>query len=73
MMPTRTLLLSFYLQSILFHQLNSNTKLWFDFDVLNATRNCDKHYKNFKQSVKETDKDKFKYAKTLTLLITKNH
>ena len=26
--------------------VKSNTKPWFDIDVLNAIRNCDKHYKN---------------------------
>ena len=40
-----------------------NTKPSFDIDVLNAIRNRDKHYKTFKQSGRETDKDNFKYAK----------
>ena len=43
-------------------RVKSNTKPWFDIDVLNAFRNCDKHYKKFKQSSRETDKDNFKYA-----------
>lgn len=38
-------------------------KHWFDIGVLNAIRNRDKHYKTFKQSVKNTDKENLKYAK----------
>ena len=44
-------------------RVKSNTKPWVDIDVLNTIRNCDKHYKKFKQSVKETDKDNFKYER----------
>ena len=36
--------------------MKSNTKPWFDIDVLNAIRNRDNHYKIFKQSGRETDK-----------------
>ena len=50
-MPTRTLLLSFLsavnsasLMRTL--RVKSNTKPWFDIDVLNAIRSRDKHYKN---------------------------
>ena len=43
-------------------RVKSNTKPWFDIGVLNAFWNRDKHYKKFKQSGKETDKDNFKYA-----------
>ena len=42
-------------------RVKSNTKPWFDIDVLNAIQNCHKHYKKFKQSGRETDKDNFKY------------
>ena len=44
-------------------RVKSNTKPWFDIDVLSAIRNCDKHYKKFKQQGRETDKGIFKYAK----------
>ena len=44
-------------------KVTSNTKPWFDIDVLNAIRNRDKHYKKIKQSGRETDKDNFKYSK----------
>ena len=44
-------------------RLKSNTKLCFDIDVFSAIQNNDKHYKKFKKSGKETDKDNFKYAK----------
>ena len=43
--------------------MKSNTKPWFDVDVLNAIQNRDKHYKKFKQLGNVTDKDNFKYAK----------
>ena len=49
-----------------------NPKPWFDIYVLNAIRNSDKHYKKFKQSGRETDKDNFKYAK-LSLKKIINH
>ena len=41
----------------------SNTKPWFDIDVVNAIRKRNKHCKKFKQSGKEIDKDSFNYAK----------
>ena len=44
-------------------RVKSNIRPWFDIDVLNAIQNRDKHYKKFKQSGRETDKDNFKYAK----------
>ena len=44
LMPTRTLLVSFYLQSILFHPLEL-IKSGFDFNILNAIRKRDKYYK----------------------------
>ena len=45
-------------------RVKSNTKPWFDIDVLNAIRrNHDKHYKKFKQSGSDTDKNNFKHAK----------
>ena len=34
-------------------RVKSNTKPWFDIDALNVIRNCDKHYKKFKQSRRE--------------------
>ena len=43
--------------------------------LINTIRNCDKHYKSFKKSGKETDKHNFKYAKVLLskiLIIRKN-
>ena len=43
--------------------MKSNTKPWFDIDVLNTIRNHDKPYKKFKESGEETDKDYFQYAK----------
>ena len=43
--------------------LKSSTKPWSDIDTLHAIRNRDKHYKKFKQSDKETDKDNFKCEK----------
>ena len=46
-------------------RVKSNTKPWFYIDVLNAIRNCDKHYRKFKRSGKETDKGNFKYVKLL--------
>ena len=52
--------------------MKSNTKPWFDIDVLNTIRNLDKHYEKFKQSGRETDKDNFKYAK-LSLKQISNH
>ena len=52
--------------------MKSNTKPWFDIDVLNSVRNCNEHYKKFKQSGGETDKDNFKYAK-LSLKKIINH
>ena len=53
-------------------RVQPNTKPWFDIDVLNAIPNCDKDYKKFKQSSRETDKDNFKYAK-LSLKEIINH
>ena len=50
--------------------MKSNTKPWFDIDVLNTVRHSDKHYKKFKKSGKETNKDNFKYAK---LSLKKNY
>ena len=44
-------------------RVKSNIKPWFDIDVLIAIWNRDKHYKKFKQSGRETDKDNFKYAR----------
>ena len=44
-------------------RVKSNTKLWFDIDVLNAIRNRDKHYKKFQQSGMEIDRENFKYAR----------
>ena len=65
-MPIRTLLLSFYLELIVSPirtlRVKSNTKPWFGINVF-AIRNRDKHYKKFKQSGRETDKDNFKYAR----------
>ena len=46
-------------------RVKSNTKPWFDIDVLNAIRNCDKHYRKFKRSGKKIDKGNFKCAKLL--------
>ena len=43
--------------------MKSETKRWFHIDVLNGIRNRDKNYNKSKQSVKEIDKDNFKYAK----------
>ena len=37
--------------------MKSNTKPWFDIDVLSAIRNRNKHCKKFEQSGKEIDKD----------------
>ena len=44
-------------------RVKSNTKPWFDIDVLNVIQNHDKHYKKFKLSGRKTDKDYFKYAR----------
>ena len=44
-------------------RVKSNTKPWFDIDVLNAIQNRDKHCKKFKWSGRETDKGNFKYAR----------
>ena len=38
-------------------RVKSITKTRFDIDVLNAIRNCDKHYRKFNRSGKEIDKD----------------
>ena len=46
-------------------RVKSNTKPWFENDVLNAIRNHDKHYRKFKRSGKEVDKGNFKCAKLL--------
>ena len=46
-------------------RVKSNTKSWFDFDVLNVIQNRDKHYQNFKQLGKEIDKGNFKCKKIL--------
>ena len=46
-------------------RVKSNTKSWFDIDVLNAIQNYYKHYKKLKQSGKEIDKGNFKCAKLL--------
>ena len=56
-------------------RVKSNTKPWFDTDVWNAVEYLDKHYKKFKQSGKEIDKNNFKYAKCSLkklLIIRKN-
>ena len=53
-------------------RVKSNTKSWFNIDTLNAIRNRDKHYKKFKQSGRETEKNNFKYAK-LSLKKIINH
>ena len=37
-------------------RVKSNTKPWFDIDVLNAIQNRDKLYKKFEQSGREIDK-----------------
>ena len=50
----------------------SNTKPWFDIDVLNAMRNLDKHYRKFKQSANEIDKGNFKCAKLLFKKVINN-
>ena len=42
-----------------------DTKPWFDIDVLDDIQNCDKYYKQFKWSGKETDNSNFKSAKLL--------
>ena len=53
-------------------RVKSNTKLWFDIEILNAIRNRDKHYKKFKWSIKKTGKGNFKCKKRLLKkLITK--
>ena len=44
-------------------RVKSNSKPWFDIDVLNAIRNCDKHYSSNQAIRQGTDKDNFKYAK----------
>ena len=44
-------------------RVKSNTKPWFNIDVLSAIGNRDKHCKKFKQSGKEIHKDSFKCAK----------
>ena len=54
-MPTRT-------SPIRTSRVKSNTKPWFDIDVLNPIRNHDKHYKKIKQSDKEIE-DNFRYLK----------
>ena len=46
-------------------RVKSNTKSWFDIDVLNAIQNYYKHYRKLKQSGKEIDKGNFKCAKLL--------
>ena len=52
-------------------RVKCNSKPWFDIDVLNAIRNRDNHYKKFKQSGKETNKDNFKDAElSLKKLLT---
>ena len=70
-MPIRTLLLRFYLQSILFHQLDFKEWNLIPNLALNATQNCDKHYKKSRQSDK-IDKDNFKYAKLSLRKINNN-
>ena len=55
-------------------RVKSNTKLWFDIEILNAIRNRDKHYKKFKWSSKKTGKGNFKCKKRLLKkLITKKN
>ena len=54
-------------------RVKSSIKPRFDIDVLNATRNRDKHYKRFKQSGKEIDKEKFKKARFLLKKIIYNN
>ena len=44
-------------------RVKSNTEPRIYIDVLNAIPNCEKHYKKFKQSGRETDKGNFKYAR----------
>ena len=44
-------------------KVKSYTKPWFEIDILSAIRNRDKHYKKFRQSDRESDKDNFRYAK----------
>ena len=45
--------------------MKSNTKSWFDIDVLNTIRNRDKHFTKFKLSGKEIYKNNIKNAKFL--------
>ena len=52
--------------------VKSNTKPWLDIDVLNAIRKRDKHYRKFKRSGKETDKDNFMCAKLLLKKVINN-
>ena len=53
--------------------MKSSTKPRFHIDVLNAIRNRDKHYKRFKQSGKEIDKENFKKARFLLKKIIYNN
>ena len=49
-------------------KVKSNTKSWFDIDVLNDSGNPGKHRQKFKRSGKEIDKDNFKCAKLFIFL-----
>ena len=53
-------------------RVKSNTKSWFDIDILNTIRNHDKYKKKFKRSGKEIDKRNFKCAKLLLKKIINN-
>ena len=52
--------------------MKSNTKLWFDTDVLNVIQNRDKHYRRFKGSSKKIDKGNFNFLKLLFSKISNN-
>ena len=54
-------------------RVKSNTKPCFDIDVLNVIRNRVKHYKKFKQSDRETDRDNLKYARLSLKKIINNY
>ena len=71
-MPSGTLLLSLLsavhsVSPIRTLRMKSNTKPWFDIDVLNAVRNRNKHYKKMKQSGRDTEKDNFKIRTSLQM------
>ena len=68
--PTGTLLLGLFsavysVSPIRALRVKSNTKPWFDIDVLNAIQNRNKRYKKFKHSGRNTDKDNFTNARVL--------